>query len=115
MRNFRDLDIWKRSFALVKVVYMLTNKLPASEQYGLKSQINRAAVSIPSNIAEGCGGNSNIELRRYLSIALGSSFELETQLLLAKDLFEVPDIDKALTELNEIQRMISGYRKYLDT
>ncbi len=115
MRNFRDLDIWKRSFALVKVVYILTHKLPKSEQYGLKSQINRSAVSIPSNIAEGCGGNSNIELRRYLSIALGSSFELETQLLLVKDLFEVPDLDKTLTELNEIQRMISGYRKYLDT
>src|SRR5680860_607412 len=111
MRNFRDLAIWQRSFAFVKEVYLLTNKLPAVEVYGLKSQMKRAAVSIPSNIAEGCGRNSDVDLNRFLSIAMGSAYELETQLLLTNDMYKTPGIDILLNEVNELQRMIAGYKR----
>lgn len=114
MKNFRNLEIWKRSFEPVKRVYFLTNQLPESEKYGLKSQVNRAAVLIPSNTAEGCGRGSDKDLKRFLSISLGSAFELETQLLLIKELFNIPEMENALTEVKEVQRMISGYSKYLN-
>lgn len=113
MRNFRNLYIWKRSFELVKRIYILTDQLPDSEKYGLKSQVNRAAVSLPTNIAEGCGRGSDKDLQRFLSISLGSAFELETQLLLIKELFNIPEMENALAEVKEVQRMISGYSKYL--
>jgi four helix bundle protein len=86
MRDFRKLDIWKHSIDLVKEVYLLSEKLPSEEKFGLRSQITRAAVSIPSNIAEGCGRNSEIEFKRFLEIAIGSLFELETQLIISKEL-----------------------------
>jgi len=86
MRNFRDLKVWTESMDIAKSVYSILNSLPEFEKFGLCSQISRAAVSIPSNIAEGCGKSSNKEFKRYLEIALGSSYELETQLILA---FEV--------------------------
>lgn len=70
----------------MKEVYLLSGLLPKEEKYGLKSQMCRAAVSIPSNIAEGCSRNSDIEFRRYLEMAIGSTFELETQLILLKEI-----------------------------
>jgi len=115
MRDFKQLDIWTRSFALVRKIYLLTNQLPQEELYGLRSQINRAAISIPSNIAEGCGRGSNAELRRFLTISIGSAYELETQLLLANELFQVSNVENILTELNEIQKMMIGYKKYVET
>jgi four helix bundle protein len=86
MRDFRKLNIWQQGIQLVKEVYLLTGLLPKEEKYGLKSQMCRAAVSIPSNIAEGCSRNSDIEFRRYLEMAMGSTFELETQLILLKEI-----------------------------
>ncbi|MFS4446288.1 four helix bundle protein [Maribacter sp. 2307UL18-2] len=86
MRDFRKLDIWKNGIEVVKQVYSLSEKLPSEEKFGLKSQINRAAVSIPSNIAEGCSRNSEIEFKRYLEIAMGSLFEVQTQLILTQEL-----------------------------
>jgi len=86
MRDFRKLDIWKYSIDLVKEVYMLSEKLPSEEKFGLKSQITRAAISVPSNIAEGCSRNSEVEFKRFLEIAMGSLFELETQLIISKEL-----------------------------
>lgn len=80
MRNFRELEIWKDSIKLVKKVYKLTSVLPGTEKYGLVSQMNRCSVSIPSNIAEGCSRDSQKDFVRFLYIALGSAFELETQL-----------------------------------
>ena len=113
MRDFRKLDIWKRSFDLVIKLYQLTKQLPDSEKYGLASQITRAAVSIPSNIAEGCGRSSNIDLARFINISLGSSFELETQIMLVKEIYGIEDSAELLEEINELQRMMNGFKTYL--
>jgi four helix bundle protein len=86
MRNFRNLKVWKKAHELVLHVYKLTEEFPREELFGLVSQTRRSAVSVPSNIAEGCGRNSNVELARFLEIARGSASELEYQLLLARDL-----------------------------
>ena len=86
MRNFKKFDIWKKGIAIVKETYLLSECLPSKEQFGLQTQLRRAAVSIPSNIAEGCSRNSDIEFKRYLEIALGSLFEIETQFIICKEL-----------------------------
>lgn len=86
MRNFKKLNVWNEGILLVREVYLLAKKLPAEEKFGLKSQIQRSAVSIPSNIAEGCKRTSDIEFKRFLEIALGAAFELETQLILIQEL-----------------------------
>jgi four helix bundle protein len=86
MRDFRKLDIWKNDIELVKQVYLLSKKLPSEEKFGLRSQITRASVSIPSNIAEDCSRNSDIEFKRFLEISMGSLFKVETQLIIAKEL-----------------------------
>lgn len=115
MKKFKNLDIWKRSMALVKVGFTLTDNFPKAEVYGLSVQIRRAVISIPSNIAEGCGKNSTTDLARFLDIALGSAFELETQLLLAEslELGNSEDIQLALDELNQIQKMINKHNQSL--
>jgi four helix bundle protein len=86
MKDFRQLKVWEKAHAVTLAVYKATDKFPKHELYGLTSQIQRAAVSIPTNIAEGCGKDSDPELKRYLIIAMGSSSELEYLLLLAHDL-----------------------------
>lgn len=113
MRNFRELEIWKRSFTLVVDVYKLTNQLPVKEQFGLTSQVNRAAVSIPSNIAEGCGRSSSADLNRFIDMAVGSSFEVETQLMLIEEIYGIPGTSKLLDEINELQKMMNGFKGYL--
>lgn len=80
MRDFRKLDIWKEAVLFAKAVYQLTSSFPDHEKYGLSSQMNRAVVSISSNIAERCSRKTNTDFSRFLDIALGSSFELETQI-----------------------------------
>ena len=92
MRDFKKLDIWKNGIELVKQVYLLSDKLPSEEKFGLRSQLTRASVSVPSNIAEGCSRNSQIEFKRFLEIAIGSLFQVETQLIIAQELeFIKPD------------------------
>lgn len=86
MRDFRKLEIWKNGIELVKQVYQLSDKFPSEEKFGLRSQITRASVSVPSNIAEGCSRNSEVEFKRFLEIAIGSLFEVETQLIIAQEL-----------------------------
>lgn len=86
MRNFRKLDIWIDSRDLVKEIYKVTSTLPESEKFGLISQMNRCSISIPSNIAEGSSKDSQKDFIRFLQISLGSSYELETQLILCSDL-----------------------------
>ena len=99
MRDFRKLDIWKNGITIVTQVYELSEKLPLNEKFGLRSQITRAAVSIPSNIAEGSGRNSEVEFKRFLEIAMGSLFELETQLIITEELKFIKSSELELTFL----------------
>jgi four helix bundle protein len=108
MTTHKDLNVWKKSMNLVILIYRLTGQFPKEELFGLSSQMRRAAVSIPSNIAEGHGRNSEKELIRFLFISLGSASELETQILLSNKLdFLNEDGFNQLNELNnEIIRML---------
>ncbi|WP_346863915.1 four helix bundle protein [uncultured Draconibacterium sp.] len=110
MKNFKNLNIWRKGIDLVVNVYIKSKQFPKEEIYGITSQMRRAAVSIPSNIAEGSGRNSDKDFNRFLDISLGSSFELETQLIIAHELEFLSDKD--FNELNEKviedQKMITG-------
>ena len=86
MHNYKELNVWKGSKEFSVLIYKLTNSFPNSEIYGITAQINRSSVSIPSNIAEGAGRNSNKDFSRFIHIAIGSSFELETQLIIAHEI-----------------------------
>lgn len=111
MRRFQELTVWQKSHSLTLKIYSMSQSLPKDELYGLVSQIRRSSASIPTNIAEGCGRNSNPEMRRFLIISSGSSSELEYQLLLAKDLNYISEIIfKELTDLLiEIKKMIYAF------
>ncbi len=111
MKNFKELKVWQKSMDAVTKVYGLTEQLPSSEKFGLISQINRSAVSIPSNIAEGNGRNSNGELKHFLGIALASSFELETQLLILNRLkmANTEKVEPVLSDVTEVQKMLSSF------
>ena len=110
MAGFEYLLVWQKAMALVRSVYGLTTRLPPDERFGLVSQLRRAAVSIPSNIAEGHGRSSDRELSRFLSIALGSLREIQTLLYLVRDLgFADPATE--LKQCEEIAKMIFGLRK----
>jgi four helix bundle protein len=115
MRNFQDLLIWQKSHHLTLKIYSASCAFPANEMYGLISQIRRSSSSIPTNIAEGCGRNSNAEMKRFLIISSGSISELEYQLLLARDLNYISDsIHKELSDLViEIRKMIHSFIKNL--
>jgi four helix bundle protein len=114
IQSYRDLTVWQKSIALAERVYIATERLPRSEAYGLTSQMRRAAVSIPSNIAEGKAGGGN-GYQRQLRIALGSEAELQTQIELAARLkmLSRTDADKLLSETSEVGRMLSGLLKSL--
>jgi four helix bundle protein len=86
MRNFKELKIWQKGFQIAINCYKVTTTFPAQEKFGLVSQINRAAISVPSNIAEGSSRNSDKDYNRFIEISLGSCFEAETQLLITKEL-----------------------------
>jgi four helix bundle protein len=107
--SYKDLLVWQRSMDLVEKVYLITLKLPSTEQFGLVSQMRRAAVSVPSNIAEGYGRQATGEYRHHLSIARGSLLELETQALLCKRLkyLQTADCDSLGNEIAEISRMLA--------
>ena len=112
--NFRELKIWKESMNLVKQVYTLSTELPVNEKFGLISQIQRCAISIPSNIAEGSGRSSEKEFLHFLNISISSSYELETQLILLEELYNI-GTQKTLTQITSIQKMIGGFCKKLRT
>ncbi|MDI6853804.1 MAG: four helix bundle protein [Deltaproteobacteria bacterium] len=107
-RSFRDLDVWKVAIELVKEIYRVTQGFPTTENFGLSNQIRRAAVSIPSNIAEGQGRNSAKEFKQFLGIALGSTGELETQLIIAKEINYLTgaELNPLLIALDRIRKMI---------
>lgn len=115
MRNFREFKIWQLGMEIVKDVYRLAEKIPEKERFGLISQMTRSAVSIPSNIAEGSGRGTNNDTKRFFEIALGSAFELETQLLIVQDIYINDDslINELFQKLNEEQKMLNGFIKKL--
>lgn len=115
IKSFRDLKIWKEGIEVVKKVYNITKKFPKEEQYGLSSQMRRAAVSIPSNIAEGFRRKHNKEYIQFLNIALGSCAELETQLVIARELEYINNNQEqdAIELIYYICRMIVNLKKKL--
>ena len=116
MKDFKKLIVWQKSMELVKVIYQNTKTFPTEEQFGLTSQIKRRAISIPSNIAEGSGRGSKKEMAYFLNIALGSAYELETQLIISKEINYLSNENFEISNsiLDEIQKMIFGLKKSLD-
>ena len=111
MKDFRKLLVWEKSHKLTLDIYRVTSLFPREELYGLTSQIRRASVSIPANIAEGCGRDSEGELLRFMRIAMGSSSELEYELLLAQDLGFISDVEfnKIQGDLVEVRKMLNAF------
>ena len=109
-RSYRDLNVWKLSIELVKDIYQITTKFPPAEIYGLTNQMRRAAISIPSNIAEGQGRNSFKEFKQFIAIALGSLAELETQLIISHEIgyLNREDFSKLLAALDNIRKMLKA-------
>jgi four helix bundle protein len=115
VKSYRDLLVWQKAVDLVTCCYALTKLLPRSETYGLIGQIQRAAVSIPANIAEGHGRNHLGDYLRHLSIANGSLMELETHFLIAQRLkyLDAADVDRVLAQSGELSKMLCGLTKKL--
>lgn len=109
IKSYKELIVWQKSIKLVKEIFILTNKFPKSELYGLTSQMRRSAVAIPSNIAEGYGRKSSKEYAQFYSIAYGSALELETQIIISKELSFTPltNFDKVDLLLEEVSRMLN--------
>jgi four helix bundle protein len=107
-RDHRDLHVWQEAMALARAIYALTSRFPREELYSLTTQMRRAAVSIPSNIAEGAGRGTQREFRQYLMIARGSLSELETELLLAKDFQYVPRTDKTEQLMRRLFKLLGA-------
>lgn len=113
MKNFHDIKVWHRAHDFVLKIYKVTETFPREETYGLTSQIRRSAASVPTNIAEGCGRNTDAELGRFMEIASGSASELDYQFLLAMDigLLARDRYKGLLTELTEIRKMLTTFIK----
>jgi len=111
LKDFRKLKVWEKSHHLTVEVYKATATFPKAELYGLTSQIRRACVSIPANIAEGCGRRGDAELARFLQIAMGSASELEYHLLLTHDLglLNSPDYEQLAGKVTEVKRMLTSF------
>jgi four helix bundle protein len=116
MKNFKNLLIWQKGMEIVKKTYQLAKQLPAEEKFGLSIQVCKAAVSIPSNIAEGSAKRSKRDYCNYLSIALGSSFELETELLVIEmvGFGEKKIIAELLKDVDEEQKMLQSFIKKVE-
>ena len=114
VHNFRELQIWQDTMELVKEVYALTKTMSSDEKFGLISQINRSAVSIPSNIAEGTGRSSDKEFSRFLEIAISSSYELETQLILVNEIFG-SSTQEIIEKITTLQRKIGAFKRNILT
>jgi four helix bundle protein len=115
MKSFRDIHVWQKAYALALKIYKATDSFPSHEIYGLTSQLRRAAVSIPCNIAEGCAKSTDADFARYLDIAIGSASEVECQLLLAHDLDYLNDSnhDELIDLTIEVKRMLASFIKTL--
>lgn len=115
MHQFKELLIWKKSRIFCSKIYAVTSTFPNDEKFGITNQLRRAAVAIPSNIAEGSSRNSNKDFARFLEIAIGSAYEVETQLLISSDLgfINEQDVTELINLLEEITKMTSRFRATL--
>jgi four helix bundle protein len=111
LKDFHNLQVWKKSHELVLTTYRVTVGFPKEEMYGLTSQIRRASASIPANIAEGCGRDSDAELGRFFQIAMGSASELEYHYILARDLAYLSSSDSAvlIASVREVKQMLASF------
>jgi len=116
IKSYQDLKAWQLSMKFTKTIYRVTDDFPDTERFGLISQLRRASVSVPSNIAEGWGRFSTNDYARFLRMARGSLFEVETQLILAKDLgfLREDQFDIAYAEVNEAGRVLTGLVKSIE-
>lgn len=116
MNQFRNLQVWQKAVSLAEMVYQETKDFPAEEKFGLTSQIRRSSVSIPSNIAEGAGRNTKKEFRNFLGHANGSAYELETQLIIARNLKYLNEkgFEEMEARCKEIQKMLYALRNKLE-
>lgn len=117
MGNFKELLVWKKSIELVTEIYEITSVFPSEEKFGLVSQIRRASVSVPSNIAEGNSRRSSADYIQFLKIARGSSAEVETQIIISKNLGFIEELkcNELLSKITEIMKMINGLINYIKT
>lgn len=115
MRDFKELKVWEKAHKLAVAIYKATLTFPKTEVYGLTSQMRRACVSIPANIAEGCGRRGEVEFARFLQIAMGSSSELEYLLLLTRELnlLSSGEYEQLTNEVIEVKKMLSAFIKKL--
>ena len=113
MKTHHDLEVWKFSIQFIEKIYNFTNNFPENEKYGLCSQMQRAAVSVASNIAEGASRNYNKEFIQFLYHAFGSLSELETQIIISGRLNYTKNVREFLDDLNQIQKLLYGLIKYL--
>lgn len=115
VRDYRQFVVWQKAHALTLLVYTVTRSFPGDERFGLTGQLRRAAVSIPSNIAEGAGRASDTDFARFLDMAGGSANEVEYQILLARDLGYIPasEYEAVADQLSEVRRLLSGFRRRL--
>jgi four helix bundle protein len=115
LKNYQDLKVWQKAYQLCITIYKITKHFPKEEMYGLTSQIRRSAVSVPSNIAEGYGRKTTQEYMQSLYIAHGSHCELETQIMLSKDLgyIKSDDFQKLQQDIGEVERMLKALIKSL--
>ncbi len=116
MHNFKELKIWQKSRQFVKDIYVLTRQFPKDELFVLTSQMRRAAISIPSNIAEGSGRGTDKDFSRFLDIATGSSYELESQIYIGYDLdyYSEKELYVYLEKIQELQKMIFHFKKHIN-
>lgn len=113
MRDFRELRVWRKAHELALHVYRASERFPREERFGLTAQLRRAAVSIPTNIAEGCGRSGDREMAHFLSIALGSASEVEYLILFASELNLLPNHShqELQARVEEVKKMLTAYRK----
>jgi four helix bundle protein len=111
--SYKDLIVWQKGMALAKLIYQLTKKFPSEEEFGLVTQMRRAAVSIPSNIAEGQARHTTGEFIQFISHAEGSVAELDTQLILSMELKFCGNVDSELELIQELRRMLNALRRKL--
>jgi four helix bundle protein len=113
IHNFKQLQIWHLAMDIVDDIYTVTKDYPKEEIFGLTSQTRKSVVSIPSNIAEGCGRGTNRQLAQFLNIAQGSAYELETQVYIAlrRNYYDKNRLEQVIVKINKIQKMIYGFQR----